>query len=58
MDFVKTPTPPYKNQRANGGHVRESGWLDWFAGLLRTPTPQYKTIPPGKPESAQHDRGD
>ena len=40
--FIKTPTPPYKGQPANGTRQRASGLLDWFAALFRTPTPAYK----------------
>lgn len=43
MNFIKTPTPEYRH---NGHTARpaQTGVLAWFARLLRTPTPEYKTI--------------
>lgn len=42
MNFIKTPTPDYR-QNGPSGKPRPSGVLSWLARLLQTPTPDYKS---------------
>ena len=49
MNFIKTPTPPYQQQDSAQARPRPTGVLGWLSGLLRTPTPAYKTAPPPTP---------
>ena len=55
MNFISTPTPPYRSQdNASPKPTRPPGLLGWLASLLRTPTPAYKTAPPTPPAAPEH----
>jgi hypothetical protein len=46
MSWLQTPTPPYRQQPANGDADRNTGRITgWLTSLLRTPTPDYKRDP-------------
>lgn len=54
MNFISTPTPPYRKQDNAPQPTRPPGLLGWLAGLLRTPTPAYKTTPPTTTTPPEH----
>lgn len=46
MSIIKTTTPSYKSQTANGMSEHARNVVTWFTNLLRTPTPVYQIAPP------------
>ena len=46
MNIINTPTPPYRDQDKSAPRAgRPPTLLEWFAALMRTPTPAYKPAP-------------
>ena len=54
MDFIRTSTPPYTGQSGKPRTEPARGILGWFASLMRTRTPEYRTAP--APQTARATR--